>query len=178
MKKKLLLILFSCLATTFCFAQKNELGVVVGSYNGLSYKRVVNDKFATLTEVGFGLQATKYMDHYSSGGLNISIHGNIDLWDVHINQNFLFNYEISNNLFFYAGGGVTIGYAQEFNYNEEFAKTGINAIVGLEYRLPTAPLGIAFDFRPGYANLTSSSERDVNVSIFDWKLALALRYCF
>ena len=172
MKKNLLIILFSFLATTFCFAQKNELGVVLGSYNGLSYKRVVNDKFATLTEVGFGLQATKFSDHYNGGGLNISVHGNIDLWDVHINQNFLFNYEISNNLFLYAG------YAQEFNYNEGFAKTGINAIVGLEYRLPTVPLGIAFDFRPGYANLTSSSERDVNVSIFDWKLALALRYCF
>lgn len=178
MKKNLLIILFSFLTTAFCFAQKNELGVVVGSYNGLSYKRVVNDKFATLTEVGFGLQATKFSDHYNGGGLNISVHGNIDLWDVHINQNFLFNYEISNNLFLYAGGGVTIGYAQEFNYNEGFAKTGINAIVGLEYRLPTVPLGIAFDFRPGYANLTSSSERDVNVSIFDWKLALALRYCF
>ena len=178
MKKIVLFFLSFLFTTTYCVAQQNELGVVIGSYNGLSYKRVVNTKFATLTELGFGLQSTKFIESNRAGGINISIYGNVDLWDIHVNQNFLFNYEISSNIFFYVGGGVTIGYARIFNSPDEFTKGGMNAIIGAEFKLPTAPLGIAFDFRPGYATLMSSSERNVNLSIFDWKLALALRYCF
>lgn len=173
--KKFLLTVTILIVSMIGYAQNNELGIVAGSYNGFSYKRIFNDKFATLSEIGFGFQRTKVSSNGSIGGIHFTVHGTTDLWDIHINQNFLFNYEIINSMYLYLGGGFSVGYASPFNSEADFAKLGFNAIAGVEYRIPSTPLGVAFDFRPGYAGLLSDNS---NASIFDWKLALALRYCF
>ena len=92
------------------------------------------------------------------------------------------------------------------NNSPVYGKIGVNAIVGMEYQFSNVPLALAFDFRPGYGCFFrkekfsevgywepeeydwdlegyywgnySNSSATLSDHCFDWKLALALRYCF
>ncbi|MDD3107906.1 MAG: hypothetical protein PHV49_01670 [Alistipes sp.] len=52
---------------------------------------------------------------------------------------------ISNGFDFYYGGGINLG---SWGYKEGEFTMGINAIVGLEYKVPDAPVAISVDYKP------------------------------
>lgn len=156
-------------------SQNNELGVVVGSFNGFSYKRIVSNSFATLSEIGFPFYKSPCL--IQDGDLNKVANGTMSLWGFELDQNFLFNRQFENQWTFFVGGGVSVGMVVDYYTYDVFAKTGVNAIVGCEYAFSNVPLGISLDFRPGYGTMYFP-ENVLLVSLFDWKLALSLRYCF
>ena len=168
--KKIILCLIAMGLSVGAFAQNNEFGVMVGGFNGLSYKRIVNEKFAIQTDLGVGLQATAF---------NIDgIAGSTHLFDFVINPNFLYNKELKSNIYAFLGMGINLGLAQELNIPEiTYGKFGVNAMAGFGFKVQKLPLSISLDFRPGYAMLFNSNF-DSLINIFDWHLALGARYCF
>ena len=168
--KKIILCLIVMGLSVGAFAQNNEFGVVIGGFNGLSYKRIVNDKFAIQTDLGVGLQATAF---------NIEgIAGSSNLFDFVINPNLLYNRELKSNIYAFLGVGVNFGLAQELNVPQiTYGKFGVNAMAGFGLKSQKLPVSISLDFCPGYAMLFNTNF-DSNVNIFDWHLALSARYCF
>lgn len=173
--KKIIVCILLMIFSINVFSQNNEFGIVVGSFNGFSYKRVVSNSFATLSEIGFPLYKSPCL--IQDGDLNKVANGTMSLWGFEIDQNFLFNKQFQDQWTFFAGGGISVGFVADYNTYDVFAKTGVNAIVGCEYSFLKVPLGISMDFRPGYGTMYFP-ENVLLISLFDWKLALSLRYCF
>ena len=93
--KKIILCLIVMGVSVGAFAQNNEFGVVVGGFNGLSYKRIVNENFAIQTDLAVGFQRTVF---------NLEgITGPTDLFDFVLNPNFLFNKELNSGFYAFAG---------------------------------------------------------------------------
>ena len=172
--KKFLLCAFALLLSVGIFAQANEFGLVVGGMNGLSYKRIMNEKFAIQTDLAIGFQRTSIMENaYSDYAL-----WNVDVFDFALNANFLYNKELSNGLYAFIGGGPNVGFVQELQHSPiSFGKFGANAMLGAGYKMSNLPLTFSLDFRPGYALLLNYKYEAI-LHMFDWHLALGVRYCF
>ena len=168
--KKIILCLIAMGLSVGAFAQNNEFGVVVGGFNGLSYKRIVNENFAIQTDLAVGFQRTVF---------NLEgITGPTDLFDFVLNPNFLFNKELNSGLYAFVGGGVSLGLAQELLILESYGKFGVNAMLGAGYKFQNFPISLSLDFRPGYGMLFHGDWLGMVVNTFDWHLAFSARYCF
>ena len=174
--KKIILCLIVMGMSVGAFAQNNEFGVVIGGFNGLSYKRIVSEKFAIQTDLGVGFQRS-IVDILGDSEL-YSMQG--DWFDFVLNPNFLYNKELSHGIYAFVGGGASVGLAQGLYASPNpitFGKFGLNAMIGAGYKLADLPLTFALDFRPGYAMLLNVKTETL-LSIFDWHLAASVRYCF
>lgn len=155
---------------------KHSIGATVGSMQAFSYKTFVTNHFAIQVDLGTKITCT---DGENFRGLNI--------WDLELNPNFMYEGNFVSGLYGFAGGGVSLGYSwnmwnPDFYYYDhtwDVGKFGINAIVGLEYKL-NIPLTLQLDFRPGYG-LLFGEEYYGNVNVlnyFDWSLNAGVRYAF
>lgn len=166
--KKFFAVVLVAMMSIGAFAQ-HEIGAVVGGLNGLSYKYWVNNNIAMQADLAVGLTQAAF------GG------GSTGMWDFTLNPNFLYHFDVAYGLKVYTGGGVNFGLASMivpaayygYGYPAICGKFGINANVGLAYEIPSVPLVLAFDFRPGYGMLFTDQ---YGGSFFDWKLAFAIRY--
>ena len=171
--KRIFIILAAVVITTGMKAQ-DEIGIIAGGINGLSYKHWFSEKVAIQTDLAVGLTAAP-MGIYAYGKQMIS--GTKSLYDFTLNPNLLGHLSIIPNLQFYGGPGVNLGLMSDLhNTNPDLimGKFGINGVLGLAYDLPLVVL--ALDFRPGYG----LGFRDANLlaHFFDWKVGLAVRYRF
>ena len=188
MKRIFTLCLVVLTAITTVKAQ-HEIGGIVGGLNGASYKYWFNKSMALQADLAVGLTQGA-----TSGG-------SMGLWDFTINPNYLYHFDVAKNLKVYTGGGINFGmvsalglsgyYGGYSGYGYYYAparrasyggygggssvagKFGIDAVAGLAYEIPSAPVVLAFDFRPGYGLMFTNG---ATVSYFDWKLAFAVRY--
>ena len=168
--KKFILCLITLGLSMGAFAQDNEAGLIVGGFNGLSYKKIMSENFAIQTDLAVGFQRTVF---------NLEgITGPTDLFDFVLNPNFLFNKELNSGLYAFVGGGVSLGLAQELLILESYGKFGVNAMLGAGYKFQNFPISLSLDFRPGYGMLFHGDWLGMVVNTFDWHLAFSARYCF
>lgn len=186
MKKKVFLAVFSvmfCLSAAFAQAPyKHSIGGTIGSMQAFSYKTFVTDHFAIQVDLGTKITHT---DGENIRGINI--------WDLELNPNFMYEGNFVAGLYGFAGGGVSLGYSWNgwypryhhyvdyyyYTHGWDLGKFGINAILGLEYKL-NIPLTLQLDFRPGYGMLFGEEYwGHANVwNYFDWSLNAGVRYTF
>ncbi|MBR1995696.1 MAG: hypothetical protein IJ989_00375, partial [Paludibacteraceae bacterium] len=102
--KKIILCLMVLGLSVGAFAQNNEVGLVVGGFNGLSYKKMMSENFAIQTDLAVGFQRTS-IDWLGDSEL-ITTTG--DLLDFVINPNFLYNKELKYGIYAFAGGGASV----------------------------------------------------------------------
>ena len=96
-------------------------------------------------------------------GYNINKHG------IAVKAMYQYHVSLVDALSLYMGGGVNIGgYYLNSHGNGDFA-FGIVPTVGLEYKIKTAPIGLAFGYEPAINFTSSNTWTDV---------AFKLRYCF
>ncbi|MEE0973658.1 MAG: hypothetical protein U0L34_06035 [Paludibacteraceae bacterium] len=181
MKKIILLISMAFIATGSLFAQdyNQSVGLVVGSLNGLSYKKFIKENVAVQTDLAFGLVATRASGYYAG----YVIHGSENFWTFQLQPNLYYQKNVLNtdwgNIAALVGGGMSLGYAEEFGSDLSMGKWGVNAIAGVEFILNNSPITVGLDFRPGYGLLFASQPYGViTAHIFDWTLAASVRYCF
>ncbi len=121
----------------------NQLGIVAGSNNGISYRGYLTEKhFAFFTDAAYDL-------HNKS---------------LNLLTNFMYKGSVySNNssmLNLYAGGGVQLGATLEYLRNSGASASmsvsnpvnlcmGLNAIIGIEWCFKNAPISLSLDYRPG-----------------------------
>ncbi|MBO4655667.1 MAG: hypothetical protein J5644_08985 [Bacteroidales bacterium] len=184
MKKRILLAVVSML---LCFGgilqaqspYQHSVGVTLGNMQAFSYKTFVTDHFAIQVDLGTKILCT---DGENFKGL--------DSWDLELNPNFMYEGNFVSGLYGFAGGGVSLGYSWTvwdpgyyFSHLWDAGKFGINAMLGLEYKL-NIPLTLQFDFRPGYGlwfgeDYYYYGHRHSNtVSYFDWSVNAGIRYAF
>ncbi len=162
--KKIILITFIAVSTLFAtqstFAQdyKTALGLKFGGYeNGLSVKYFMQKDVAL------------------EGILGIRSHGVVitGLYEIHQEA---FNVP---ELKFYYGGGAHIGSingdytrfgSSTQTYNGNSLLLGADGVIGLEYKIPGAPIGISLDLNPRLELATGP--------FFDLAPALGLKYTF
>ena len=117
MKKILLLISMAFIATGSLFAQdyNQSAGLVVGSLNGLSYKKFVKENVAVQTDLAFGLVATQASAYYGGEYLGS---GGEHFWTFQLQPNLYYQKNVFNtdwgNIAALVGGGTSLGYAEEF----------------------------------------------------------------
>jgi len=171
--KKLLISIACCLVALSAAAHDNEVGVVVGGLNGFSYKCLVNPNFAVQADLAFGLLSTPFNTQVGP----IRGEGVADFWDFTVNPNFLYNKNLPHNFSILAGAGLSLGMVELLdNFKSiENGKFGVNAFFATAYLLPSIPLSLSIDFKPGFAHGFNNYYR---FNYFDWHLALGLRYCF
>lgn len=156
------IILFSMLLFSlgaFAKPYHHSLGLSMGSFDGLSWKVLVKERFAVQTD--FGVHLTAFDALYGT---------------FVINPNFMFQGTMFSNdvcdIDFNAGGGLSFGFGSILSANYFGGAFGLNAIAGVEFAFNRAPLALSFDFRPGFGMLFDS---DV-YPYFDWGLNLGLRF--
>ncbi|MGM9837504.1 MAG: hypothetical protein ACI30A_03320 [Paludibacteraceae bacterium] len=155
---------------------QQSIGVVVGSFNGISYKKFVRENMAVQADLAFGVQATRGTVSIEGEKL---LSGEEHYWDFVLNPNLLWQQELTEGLSMFAGGGLSLGLAEEFRSSTLFGKFGLNTMVGAEYKFASLPLSLSLDFRPGYGLLFANVEGySLTANLFDWRLALGVRYCF
>ncbi len=116
---------------------KSAFGVRFGNYSnlGLTFKTFVNDK-AALELMAFFRSNTGYK--------------NIDFGALYEIQNRLTGI---TGLSWYIGGGGFVGfYSVDANYTgSQGTSFQIAGVIGLEYKIPGAPLTVSIDYIPRYA---------------------------
>lgn len=184
---------------------------MVGSFTGFTYKQFLTERIALQSDLGIGIQATggglgvtPFQD-----GVPLSLYKyerlkgfTISMYDFVINENVLYQVPIKETGCSYIlGGGMSLGYGSPYKMtksgmsnwqtegtdsgNPELCfKYGINVYIGVEYKVPDAPITFGADFRPGYGLLATHHDLEGNRSesiqyhFFDWRLAVSMRYCF
>ena len=174
MKKVLFSFLVLIFATT-SMAQNQEIGLVVGGLNGLSYKKHMTENFAIQTDLAVGFQSTQL--GIMGDGDYIPLRA--DIFDFILNPNFLYHMDLKYGIYAELGGGVSAGLMQTLHTVNPatFGKFGINAMVGVGYKMDKLPLAFGLDFRPGYA-MSINVPMELLLNQLDWHLAASVRYCF
>ena len=183
MKKNYLLagiIAFCLLLAPAAGAQtyKNSFGVTLGSFNSLSYKSFLTDRLAAQLDLGFNLTATPATIHTKAGGVSVKATGDMSYWTFEFNPELLYQstaWRGNGQLDWYFGAGLSLGLQEDWNITATQGKWGINAALGIEYIPSSVPFTFGLDFRPGYGMLFDNASY---TSVFDWKLAAAIRYYF
>ena len=171
-------VLFSFLALFWAMgamAQNQEIGLVVGGLNGLSYKKHMSENFAIQTDLAVGVQRTD-LDIIGDGDF---IPLPVDMFDFVLNPNFLYHKDLKYGIYAEFGGGLSAGLMQTlYTINPmTLGKFGLNAYAGVGYKMNNLPLAFGLDFRPGYA-LDINVPYELLLHQFDWHLAASVRYCF
>ena len=171
-------LVFSFLALVLAMgatAQNQEIGLVVGGLNGLSYKKHMSENFAIQTDLAVGVQRTD---------LGIIGDGDfiplpVDMFDFVLNPNFLYHKDLKYGIYAEFGGGLSAGLMQTLHTINPMTlgKFGLNAYAGVGYKMNNLPLAFGLDFRPGYA-LDINVPYELLLHQFDWHLAASVRYCF
>jgi len=196
MKKLFTAILFALISLSV-FAQdyRHSFGIIAGSYNGISYKFHPGENYAMQLDLGANINLTPYGSaRYRYGGYVFDLNGEKPIYNVsyQLNPNFMWQGELTDNFYFFAGGGFSLGIIWcDFDFythtgyhvrlqNTSEAKFGVNGIMGFEYCWEETPLTLGFDFRPGYGAEYDHVTPDISYErhFFDWSLSLALRYTF
>jgi hypothetical protein len=149
MKKTILtLVILSVMALTKSYSQnyKSGLGLRLGRPMGITGKMFLNDKGALE-----GILHT-----WRDAGFGIT-----GLYEIHSRLG------RDRNLQFYYGPGAGIAV-----HNNDFS-LGINLVVGIEYKIKTAPITVGLDVKP-YINVIPAVEFSENYV----DAALSLRYTF
>ena len=173
--KKVILLFVAVIMSVSMIAQRHELGVVAGGLNGISHKYWFSENLAVQTDLAIGLTVAPgavYMNGTNYGS------GSNPQYDFTLNPNVAYHFELADDFNLYAGGGLNFGLASNIantNPNAINGKFGVNSVIGVAYALE--PIVLAFDFRPGYG-LSFKDNSTAHFSFFDWKLAVAVRYCF
>ena len=173
-------VFFSFLALIFAMgatAQNQEIGLVVGGLNGLSYKKHMSENFAIQADLAVGFQQTVgtfALD--GDGDFNLF---EFDIFDFILNPNFLYHKDLKYGIYTELGGGLSAGLMQTLHTINPatFGKFGINAFAGVGYKMNDLPLTFGLDFRPGYA-MNINVPYEVIINQFDWHLAASVRYYF
>ncbi len=158
---------------------KMSIGGIVGSMEGASFKMFLADKIALQADFGikFVATSTSQRDPYLGRYRYVYSYGSLE-----VNPNVVFQNAINTwnagGLYWFAGGGLSIGYAFGLGYRYGYGlgsngKFGVNATGGTEFAFTKIPLTVQFDFRPGYGLLF---RKGGHASHFDWTLGLSARY--
>lgn len=151
---------------------KHSIGAIAGTMNGISYKTFLTDNIALSADLDVKICPIGFT---------------INLYDLEANPNVMYERNIKKGLYWFAGGGLSLGYnfligsglLEEWEYNN-YGKFGINAIGGLEYKF-NIPLTLQFDFRPGYGMVFyqyGKKKKWGTDHYFDWGLGVSVRYTF
>ena len=172
--KKIFTVLAAALMMTVNASAQHEIGGIVGGLMGASYKYWFNDNLALQADLAVGLT--------QAAGNESGFSWNTGMYDLTINPNALYHFQLPANFKIYTGGGINFGMVNYLNGGTSetaMGKFGINAVAGVSYDIQAVPLVLAFDFRPGYG-LGFWGEKDWTPSgtlnFFDWKIAFAVRY--
>ncbi len=173
--KKLFFSLVVLIFATTSMAQNQEIGLVVGGLNGLSYKKHMTEHFAIQTDLAVGFQSTQL--GIMGDGDYIPLQA--DIFDFILNPNFLYHKDLKHGIYAEFGGGVSAGLMQTLHTINPatLGKFGINAFAGVGYKMDNLPLAFGLDFRPGYA-MSINVPMELLLNQFDWHLAASVRYCF
>ncbi len=195
----LFVALMACSLVANAQFSNHSAGIVVGSFEGVSYKGFFTENWALQVDLGYKVVGTGAGTYsYSEKGEGYSYKGsgsteeNMKLWTLELNPNAIYQDAITElsfgSLSWFAGAGVSIGFGKwgysGYPYGPEISgKFGINAIGGVELGLNAVPITIGIDFRPGYGLGFDSEKEDgwkysETLSYFDWALAVSARYCF
>ncbi len=155
----------------------HSLGVTFGNMEAFSYKIFLTDNIAISADVGFKWTLTRAT--YHEKGTNYIWRGSTTPMTIELNPNIMYESPAGrNNLYWFAGAGLSAGYAWS-NYQYEwgvarisYGKFGMNAIGGVEYKFKF-PLTLQADFRPGFGLLFN---HNYNVTYFDWGIFVGARY--
>lgn len=171
--KKIFTLALVALFSMSMMAQ-HEIGGIVGGMNGASYKYWLTSDLAIQTDLAVGLTAA-YAGTYYKGTNLLGTSYQMDHYDFMLNPNLAYHFQLPANFKLYVGGGVGLGLMGTFNGSGVIGKFGANAMVGAAYHFNGLPLVMALDFRPGYG-LGFDDASSPHISMFDWKLGLAVRY--
>ena len=103
--KKLFFSLVVLVFATTGMAQNQEIGLVVGGLNGLSYKKHMSENFAIQTDLAVGFQRTQL--GLMGDGDYIPLQA--DIFDFMLNPNFLYHKDLKYGIYAEFGGGVSAG---------------------------------------------------------------------
>ena len=175
--KKIFLSLLTLAFTLGATAQTQEVGLVVGGFNGISYKKHMSENFAIQADLAVGVQSTiaglSYDGDGDFGGFTF------DIFDFVLNPNFLYHKSLNYGFYAEIGGGASVGLMQTLRttHPATLGKFGVNAMAAVGYKMSKLPLTFGLDFRPGYA-MSINVPLELLIHHFDWHLAASVRYCF
>ena len=98
----------------------------------------------------YGLQVKKYMGNTSLDFRGVSHRNGIKLVGL-----YEFNYQLSNNFILYYGFGAGFGVWKEDYFADFGFGLDIEAIVGVEWKIPSIPFALSLDYRPSFVFLPS-----------------------
>ncbi len=197
----LLIALMACTVVVHAQDYKRSAGIVVGTMEGFSYKRFYGENIAIQTDIMWKIipttgttfirSKTIVDDNSSDWTEPIKGSGSMTSWSFECNPNMIYQKHIKTfdkcGLYWYAGGGVSVGFGRNFSDVDGLAgKFGINAIGGIECSFDL-PLTLFADFRPGYGLFFDSvfasyggltTKVRSNTNFFDWGIGIGARYCF
>jgi hypothetical protein len=159
---------------------KMGVGLNVLSAEAVSFKMFLSPTLALQAELGYKWTITSFRTSAYGYGYSYRYSGYIG--SLELNPNLFYQKEIKDwkfaRLDWFAGGGVSIGYA--FGSRGKF---GINAGGGAELTFHKIPLAVQMDFRPGYGLLFGRGAQyyygdKKTFSYFDWGLNISVRYLF
>lgn len=174
-------IFFSALTLNAQKPYKHSVGAIAGTMNGFSYKTFLTDNIALSADLVVKICPTSYKE-------DEDLAYTMNFYDFELNPNVMYEKNIFKGLYWFAGGGVSMGYNFKwsammlFSGYTKYGKFGVNAIGGVEYKF-NAPVTVQFDFRPGYGLLFSpytykNKKYFEKEHYFDWGIGLSIRYTF
>lgn len=143
MKNNILIIaLFVTSAVISQTNYKTAIGIRAGETSGLTVKQFVGSSTAIEGIFGawrYGFSVTglfeKYVPAFNTNGLN---------WYYGAGGHVSFRNSYYDRYYYYKNHNV---YVENYYYNGGIG-LGIDGVVGLEYKLNTAPIAFSFDFKP------------------------------
>lgn len=162
---------------------RHSVGATLGNMEAFSYKTFLTENLAFSIDAGFKwtVSSARIINKFNHTAWPGTI------WPMTIEANPNFMYEApagTSGLHWFAGGGLSCGYSWNAIYHNHydayyydyayysFAKIGVNAIGGIEYKFKI-PLTLQADFRPGYGLLIN---RAYSINYFDWSVCVGVRY--
>ncbi len=162
---------------------RHSIGATLGNMEAFSYKTFFTDNFAFSVDAGakFTYSSARFLykpEHHPYSGA-------VWLTSIEANPNFMYEAPAgAKGLHWFVGGGVSAGFGWAYIYHNHydayyhdyyrnsFAKFGVNAIGGVEYKF-NIPLTLQADIRPGFGLIMN---KNYNIHYFDWAICVGVRY--
>ncbi len=130
----IIIITLAISATAFSQQYKQAIGVKIGYDIAVTYKLNLNE--TNFIDLGVDLNGF-YHHHFGT-----QVYGFYN-WD--------FNIGAVDGLSWYVGPGAYLGFIVDFSDGSAYFTGSVNAMIGLEYKIPTVPLAVSIDYTPGLA---------------------------